>query len=140
MYIFWKVSRLCRHNLGQSKLMYERQSTKDPYNSHPGIKFDEIFCLRFPEIADSIFENVDNQSLVNCLEASRDFEHFLRSQSQKLYLKRKIQKIVEAHDEFSGMWKTVLKNVNTETIIHLEFLFPNFMKISGFLYVLLSIS
>ena len=108
--------------------MYERQSSPDPHNSHPGIKFDEIFCLRFPEIAESIFENVDNQSLVNCLEASRDFEHFLRSQSQKLYLKRKIQKIVEAHDEFSEMWKTVLKNVSTETIIHLEFAVSKFYE------------
>ena len=101
-------------------MIFKRQSSPDPHNFHPGIKFDEIFCLRFPEIAESIFENVDNQSLVNCLEASRELENFLRSQSQKLYLKRKIQKIVEAHDEFSGIWKTVLKNVSTETIIRLE--------------------
>ena len=126
MYIFWKVSRLFRYNLGQSELIYKRQSSPDPRNSYPGIKFDKIFCLRFPEIAESIFENVDNQSLVNCLEASRELENFLRSQNQKLYLKRKIQKIVESHDEFSGMWKTVLKNVTTETIIRLEYAVSKF--------------
>ena len=109
-------------------MIYKRQSSPDPRNSYPGIKFDKIFCLRFPEIAESIFENVDNQSLVNCLEASRELENFLTSQSQKLYLKRKIKKIVESHDEFSEMWKTVLKNVSTETIIHLEYAVSKFYE------------
>ena len=108
-------------------MISKRQSSPEPRNFYPGIKFDEIFCLRFPEIAESIFENVDNQSLVNCLEASRELENFLRSQSQKLYLKRKIQKIVESHEWImSGMWKTVLKNSSTETIIQLEFAVSKF--------------
>ena len=84
------------------------------------VKFDEEFCLRFPKLADSIFEKIDNQSLVNCQEASRGLEKVLKGQSQKLYLIRKIQNTVEAHDEYNGMWKTVVKDATTETIKHLE--------------------
>ena len=62
-------------------------------------KFDEEFCLRFPELVDSIFEKIDNQSLVNCQENC--LEKVLKGQSQKLYLIRNIHNTVEAHDEFN---------------------------------------
>jgi hypothetical protein len=49
------------------------------------VKFDEEFCFRFPELVNSIFEKIDNQSLV---ELPRGLEKVLKGQSQKLYLIR----------------------------------------------------
>ena len=60
--------------------------------------------LKVPRIG---FEKIDNQSLVNCQENC--LEKVLKGQSQKLYLMKKIQNTVEAHDEFNGMWKIVVK-------------------------------
>ena len=73
----------------------------------------EDLCLKFSHIADSIFDSLDNQSLVQCKLVSRVWENFLAS--PKFMLMRKIQKTVETRCQFRKVWKSITKNVNTDT-------------------------
>ena len=84
----------------------------------PKSKVYEDLCLRFPSIAESIFDELDNQSLVKCREASREWSEFLSS--PKLLLMRKIKKTVETRREFRKVWRSVGKKHNTNTISQLE--------------------
>jgi hypothetical protein len=42
------------------------------------INIYEDLCLRFPSVAESIFDELDNQSLVKCKEVSRVWRIFLQ--------------------------------------------------------------
>ena len=84
----------------------------------PKSKVYEDLCLRFPSIAESIFDELDNQSLVKCREASREWSEFLSS--PKFLLMRKIKKTVETRREFRKVWRSVGKKLNTNTILQLE--------------------
>ena len=65
-----------------------------------GARIQELqkFCLRFPILAEGIFENLDNQSLVRSQNVTEDWNKFLRA--SKLILARKIQNIVETRRKF----------------------------------------
>ena len=84
----------------------------------PKSKVYEDLCLRFPSIAESIFDELDNQSLVKCREVSREWSEFLSS--PKFVLMRKIKKTVETRRKFRGVWRSVGKKHNTNTISQLE--------------------
>ena len=84
----------------------------------PKSKVYEDMCLRFPSIAESIFDELDNQSLVKCSEVSREWSEFLGS--PKFLLMRKIKKTVETRRKFRGVWSSVRKKLNTNTILQLE--------------------
>ena len=78
----------------------------------------EDLCLRFPSIAESIFDELDNQSLVRCREASREWSEFLSS--SKFVLMRKIQKTIETRRKFRKVWRSLGKKLSTNTILQLE--------------------
>jgi ankyrin repeat protein len=84
----------------------------------PKSKVYEDLCLRFPSIAESIFDELDNQSLVKCREVSREWSEFLNS--PKFVLMRKIKKTVETRRKFRGVWSSVGKKLNTNSILQLE--------------------
>ena len=87
----------------------------------PGASIQELqnFCLRFPNLAEGIFENLENQSLVRCKEVTRDWNDFFRG-PPKLILSRKIQKIVETRRKFRKPWRMVVKKANVPTMMALE--------------------
>ena len=69
------------------------------------VKFDEEFCLRFPELVDSIFEQIDNHSLVELTRSQQGLKKsFERSKPKILPHKKNLEQCtVEAHNEFNGM-------------------------------------
>ena len=86
-----------------------------------GARIQELqnFCLRFPNLAEAIFDNLENQSLVRCKEVTRDWNDFFRG-PPKLILSRKILKIVETRRKFRKPWRMVVKKANVPTMMALE--------------------
>ena len=106
-----------------SKRKISEKSKVPPAKLHrsskpPKSKVYEDLCLRFPSIAESIFDELDNQSLVKCREVSREWSEFLNS--PKFVLMRKIQKTVETRRKFRVVWNSVGNKLNTNTILQLE--------------------
>jgi ankyrin repeat protein len=93
--------------------------SKSPRCSRQPISKDyEDLCLKFPTIAESIFDELDNQSLVNCKEVSRTWCNFL--EAPKFLLMRKIQKTVETRQIFRKVWRSVYQKLSTNAILQLE--------------------
>ena len=67
----------------------------------------EGFCLRFPDVANSILTEVDNQSLVKFNIASLELCTFL--QKQRLLWIRKLDKYEKCQKEFSLCWRKLKK-------------------------------
>ena len=82
------------------------------------INIYEDLCLRFPSVAESIFDELDNESLVKCKEVSGVWRNFL--QAPKFLIMRKIQKMVETRRKFRNVWKLVGKKISTNEILQLE--------------------
>ena len=70
-------------------------------------EMDKDFSLRFPLLAESIFDCLDNQSLVKCKEISKEWNDFLRI--SKFLLVRKIQETMKSHHQFGALWENVGK-------------------------------
>jgi ankyrin repeat protein len=104
------------------KLLNESESTSK-YRKGENIASKD-FCLRFPEIAESIFDNLGNENLVNCKEVCRAWSTFLRS--PKFLLMRKIEKTIKYRQEFGSLWKNIAKNVDTQTIFELDAIVTKF--------------
>ena len=79
---------------------------------------DKNFCFIFPQLAENIFEKLDNPSLVNCKTISHEWNNFLTT--PKLLLMRKIRKIVETRRKFRNPWKIVSRKISTKIIEELE--------------------
>ena len=93
-------------------------SPKIPKVEVESIEKFQNFCVTFPNLADSIFDNLDNFSIVKCREVSRDWNGFL--EAPKFLLIRKIRKTVETRRKFRKPWKLLVKNSSTQTLIKLE--------------------
>ena len=65
---------------------------------------NEEFFLRFPELGEDIFKELDNQSLVKCKRVSKSWDRFLVD--QRFILMRKIRKATGLSSEFRKLWKT----------------------------------
>ena len=74
--------------------------------------------LRFPQLEESIFDSLDNQTLVKCRKICRSWNKSLTN--PKFILMRKIKKTVETRRKFRKPWKTVLKQVSRSTIEQLK--------------------
>ena len=89
---------------------------------------NENFCLRFPELTESIFDSLDSQSLIRCKEVNRPWNNFLTA--PKFLLIRKIFKKFENHHRRSWktteIWKYFTKNLQTSDILQLELACSNF--------------
>ena len=97
----------------------ERSSTKivpkpDKFNFGP---FPEVF-LRFPHLAEQIFNCLENKSLANCNLVSRSWQNFL--EYHKILNVRIVLSVVEKYHTVQESWKKVLKLSKTEVIIDLR--------------------
>ena len=75
----------------------------------------EQLALRFPHLASNIFEQLDNQSLVNCKETSQKLDNFFGN--EKLFWLRIIYKYRGNFVLFKTAWKKTLKK---SPIIHVK--------------------
>ena len=108
----------------KSKKLLNKFESTSKYHKGENIGWDKDFCLRFPEIAESVFDNLGNQNLVNCKEVCRAWSMFLKS--PKFLLMRKIEKTIKSRHDFGILWKDVAKNVNTQAIFELEAIVTKF--------------
>ena len=106
------------------KLLNDFESTSKYHKIGENIGWNKDFCLRFPEIAESIFDNLGNQNLVKCKEVCRAWSIFLKF--PKFLLMRKIEKTVKSRHEFGSLWKDIAKNVDTQTIFELDAIVTKF--------------
>ena len=106
------------------KLLNEFESTFKYHKIGENIGWNKDFCLRFPEIAESIFDDLGNQNLVKCKEVCRAWSIFLKS--PKFLLMRKIEKTVKSRHDFGSLWKDIAKNVDTQTIFELDAIVTKF--------------
>ena len=65
---------------------------------------NEEFFLRFPQLGEDIFKELNNRSLVKCKRVCRTWDSFLVD--QKFILMRKIRKATGLSCEFKKLWKT----------------------------------
>ena len=74
--------------------------------------------MRFPHLSDMIFDNLDNQSLVNCKIVSKTWSIYITE--QKFYGIRIISENVKKYQKLSKPWFEVFEKANTETIMELK--------------------
>ena len=111
-----------RKNLVKSTQGQTSKSQKTSKHSLGPTNMNENFCLRFPELAESIFDSLDNKSLIRCKEVDRNWNNFLTA--PKFLLVRKIFKKFENHHKKSWksteIWKHFTKNLQTSDVLQLE--------------------
>ena len=61
------------------------KSQKTSEQSLGPTNMNENFCLRFPELAESIFDSLDNKSLIRCKEVDRTWNNFLTARDEKTW-------------------------------------------------------
>ena len=69
---------------------------------------DELLS-RFPDLAEDMFENLDDESLLNCKEACRSMSSFLDNNTK--FWKRIIRKYLQCNQEsadFKGSWEILM--------------------------------
>ena len=71
---------------------------------------DEII-LRFPGLAQGIFNNLDDKSLTKTKRVSRSISSFIDREG--LFWKRIIQKYANNIDNFKDSWRAVMKKAGT---------------------------
>ena len=73
---------------------------------------------RFQHLSIQIFDSLDNQSVLKCLEVNSSWCDFL--EKQKFLQIRMIHSYIESHfHEVGKAWKSVFKTLSSENIIHL---------------------
>jgi hypothetical protein len=79
----------------------------------------ESILLRFPDIGQEIFKEVDNPSLTKSKEVCHSWGYFLNN--ERLLWLRMIQKYDKNQVEFKEHWKKVTTKVPYETLKSLAF-------------------
>ena len=74
----------------------------------------ENFLLRFPNVFEKIFKELDNQTLTKSREVSKSWKKFL-GQSRLIYM-RKILKYHKNHVEYMEDWQLVMVKMPLETL------------------------
>ena len=86
----------------------------------------EHHVFRFPHLASNIFDQLDNQSLVNCKEASRKLDNFFGS--EKFFWLRIIHKYRGNFVEFKATWNKTLKKSPAILVKELTLATHNFFE------------
>ena len=81
---------------------------------------------RFPHFSESIFNNLDNQSLINCKEASRELSEFL--ESERFFWIRILRNYNKNYDKFQDHWKMSINKTSIEIVKHLAVATNSFFK------------
>ena len=74
----------------------------------------ENFCKRFPHLAKSVFDQVDEQSLNLCKEISGDILEYL--DSERFFWIKIIKKYQRRLKDFPKLWKLVIDKTPVERI------------------------
>ena len=132
----FEVCRFTKKNMGSKRKIStesDEPSSKIPKSSKQSRgNIYEDFCLRFPNVAESFFDKLDNKSLANCRKVSRAWKTVLTA--PKFILLRKIEKTLENKDQFRKLWKPIAKSLSAESLKHLNLatcLFYSETKISN---------
>ena len=72
------------------------------------------FCLRFPDVANKVFMQLNDQTLAKCNEVGRFWKKFLNQHKQ--LSARKIRKYNKNHVEFKQDWDSVMVKIPLDTI------------------------
>ena len=83
----------------------------------------ENFCLKFPHLSESIFGQLDYQSLLTCTKVSRFWREEIHN--QRTFWMRKIQKGREACNQFSKEWSLVSRKMPMRILKKLVNLAPS---------------
>ena len=86
----------------------------------------EIIILRFPGLAQQIFNKLDDQSLSNSKNVSRSISSFMNR--EVFFLKRIIQKYTNNIDDFKDAWRTVLNKAGKNNVQELAFAVNHFLS------------
>ena len=78
----------------------------------------EEICIRFSHLSEKIFDLLDNESMINCKEASRFWFDYL--DGQKIVQNRAIKATVGQFHKPGESWNKVFKSAFTETIMTLR--------------------
>ena len=89
-----------------------------PEKSIPRKSIYEDFCLTHPNVAESIFDKLDNKSLIKCRKVSRVLKTFLTDPT--IILMRKFEETVGNQDQFAKLWKPILKSLSADNLKQLE--------------------
>jgi len=70
----------------------------------------EEILSRFPDIAEDIFESLDDESLVHCKEASRSISSFMEEDTKfwKRIIRKLHKKILYSHSNFKKSWEILM--------------------------------
>ena len=91
---------------------------------------------RFPDVAQDIFKQLDDKSLVNCMEVNKIWHNFLDNDS--LFWRRRIQKYNKNQTEFKEPWKLVTTQVPTGILKELALATEIFYKKSDAFHIQLA--
>ena len=80
------------------------------------LKVGELF-KRFPHIGESILNKLDNQSLINCKEASQELSEFL--EKERFFWIRILTNYSKHYDTFLDFWKMAVNRTSIEIVRHL---------------------
>jgi hypothetical protein len=80
------------------------------------LKVGDLF-KRFPHIGESIFNNLDNQSLINCKEASQELSEFL--EKERFFWLRILRNYSKHYDTFQDFWKMAVNRTSIQIVKHL---------------------
>jgi hypothetical protein len=103
-----------------------------PVKSTPRKSIYEDFCLTHPNIAESIFDKLDNKSLIKCRKSSKVLKTFLPD-FDPIILMRKIEKTFGNQHQFEKLWKPTLKILSADSLKQLELAMNLFY--SGYRYI-----
>ena len=78
----------------------------------------EVLILRFPHLVENIFDQLNNENLAKCSEASKTCHNYVVK--QKFFHCRKIKRRLEKNQVFGEFWKKVLSKANTEITLQLS--------------------
>ena len=92
------------------------------------MEISKLFCIfkRFPHFSESIFNNLDNQSLINCKEASRELSEFL--ESERFFWIRMLRNYSKHYHTFQDSWKMAINKTSVEIVKHLALATKAFFK------------
>ena len=92
------------------------------------MEISKLFSIfkRFPHFSELIFNNLDNQSLINCKEASRELSEFL--DNERFFWIRILRNYNKNYDKFQDYWKMSINKTSIEIVKHLAVATHTFFK------------
>ena len=98
--------------------MSSKQSIPENGKSIPRKSIYEDFCLTHPNVAESIFDKLNNKSLIKCRKVSKVLKTFLTDPT--IILMRKFEKTHGNQHQFEKLWKPILKSLSADSLKQLE--------------------